>query len=532
MDNSPVGIRMFRHPVAFWLGVLACTAGVGLHLPMYFSARDMGYHLAGMQPDAPMLIGMAAIVVGLGLSLYGLVPAGAGKIRRRAAPITVRAMDDTPIRFSHVALLVVLALAVTIDVMKPTTLSFVVPGVAKEYGLTGAKHALVTWLPFCGISGTVVGSFLWGWLGDRIGRRSSIVYAGILFVSTSICGAMPGFGWNLFMCFMMGIGAGGMLPIAFALIAETIPARHRSWLIVLIGGDIAGAYMITSWLAASLTPEFSWRILWLIGLPTGLILILLNRWLPESPRYLFAAGDPAQAEAVMARYGSRIVDPAERASAEPAVRGRYRDLLTRSAAGPTVAITLMAAAVGLLTYGFQFWVPTNLQHLGLTEVTSDLVLRDSALLGLPLTAIVALLYGFWGSRRTTVCLSVLTAAAVVVFAVFGASLANNHFLLSVLLIVPLSGISSVVAVVVSYASEVYPTVIRSRAIGWTAGMTKAGGLVVLAIVLAGVAAPSITITAVIGVVPLLAAVIVFASTAPETHQRRLEDIEVAEVSTV
>jgi putative MFS transporter len=38
---------------------------------------------------------------------------------------------------------------------------------------------------------------------------------------------MHGFQWNLVMCFLMGIGAGGMLPIAFTLIAETIPARHR-----------------------------------------------------------------------------------------------------------------------------------------------------------------------------------------------------------------------------------------------------------------------------------------------------------------
>jgi MFS transporter, putative metabolite:H+ symporter len=38
------------------------------------------------------------------------------------------------------------------------------------------------------------------------------------------------------MCFLMGVAVGGMLPIAFALLAETIPARHRSWLMVLIGG--------------------------------------------------------------------------------------------------------------------------------------------------------------------------------------------------------------------------------------------------------------------------------------------------------
>jgi putative MFS transporter len=120
-----------------------------------------------------------------------------------------------------------------------------------EYGLKSALNPHgdipVALLPLAGISGTVVGSFVWGWLGDRIGRRASVLLAGVLFVTTAICGAMPGFSWNLLMCFLMGLGVGGMLPITFALLAETIPARHRGWLMVLIGGDIAGAYVITSW---------------------------------------------------------------------------------------------------------------------------------------------------------------------------------------------------------------------------------------------------------------------------------------------
>ncbi len=530
--DRPTRLRHFQHPVAFWLGVVACAVGVGLHLPMYLGARDMGYQMAGMTPDAPMITGMALIVAGLILSLYGLVPRGSAAIRRQVSQLRVRALDDAKLRWPHVALLIAMALAITIDVMKPTTLSFVAPGVAKEYGLKSPVnplgHVPVTWLPLAGIAGTVIGSFLWGWVGDRIGRRASILFAGILFVATSICGAMPGFSWNIAMCFAMGIGAGGMLPIAFALIAETIPARHRGWLIVLIGGDVAGAYVITSWLAGALTPEFSWRIMWLIGLPTGLLLIGLNRWIPESPRYLLATGQRHAAEAVMTKYGAAIVP--EPVPAEDA-RQTYRLLLRRPFAGPTVAITLLAVAVGLLTYGFQFWVPTNLQHLGLTAVTSDYVLRNSALLGLPLTAVVALLYGFWSSRRTIILLCTLTALAVGVFAVFGDSLVHNRTLLSLLLVIPLSGISSVVAVVTAYASEIYPTRVRSRGTGLTAGMTKAGGVLVLALVITAVHTPSLAVTALIGAVPLLLAVILFGFSAPETHQRRLEDIAPTDAGT-
>ena len=532
-SDPPRWVPQFQHPVAFWLGATACTAGVALHLPMYIGARSMGYRLVGMQPDPPMIAGMALIFIGLCLSLYGLVPSGAGALRRHAARIRVRALDDAPIRFQHVALLAVMALAVTIDVMKPTTLSFVVPGIAKEYGLRTAAnphgHIPVSLLPLVGITGTAVGSILWGWAGDRIGRRASIMYAGILFVSTSICGAMPGFQWNLLMCFLMGIGAGGMLPIAFTLIAETIPARHRGWLIVLIGGDVAGAYVITSWLAGALTPEFSWRILWLLGLPTGLLLIALNRWIPESPRYLIATGRHAAAEAIMRRYGAVVEDTEPELVRRTPASGGYRDVFRRPFAGTTAAIAILAISAGLLTYGFQFWVPTNLQHLGLTAVTSDYVLRDSALLGLPLTVVVALLYGFWSSRRTVILLSVLTALSVFVFAVFGDSLVHNHILLSVLLIIPLSGIGSMVAVVVAYSSEGYPTRIRSRATGLTAGLTKAGGVLVLALVVVAATTPSLAVTALIGAIPLVAAVIVFSRTAPETRQLSLEEIAPAAI---
>uniref|UniRef100_UPI003F49A34E MFS transporter n=1 Tax=Nocardia suismassiliense TaxID=2077092 RepID=UPI003F49A34E len=494
---------------------------------MYIHARDMGYHMAGMAPDAPMIMGMLLIVAGLGLSLYGLLPKGAAEIRRRTSQLGIRALDDAPLGRQHVALIVVLSFAVTIDVMKPTTLAFVAPGVAKEYGLQTAAnphgYLPVTLLPLAGITGTVVGSILWGWLSDRIGRRASILFAGMLFISTAICGAMPGFEWNLAMCFVMGIGAGGMLPIAFTLIVETVPTRHRGWLIVLVGGDIAGAYVITSWLAATLTPEFSWRILWLIGLPTGLILIALNHWIPESPRYLLATGRPAEAEKIMVKYGAAprtaTTEPTALPTTDTAQQGA-RGWLARTA----ISVVMLALAVGLLTYGFQFWVPTNLQRLGFTEVNADYILRDSALLGLPLTVVVALLYGFWNSRATIIVLCLATAASVLTFALMVDSLVDHPLLLKILLVIPLSGISSATAVITSYGSEIFPTSIRSRGAGIVAGATKLGGVLVLVLILAITASPSIAMTAVIGSVPLLVAVAVFWRYAPDTHRSSLEDI--------
>ena len=523
-------VRGFEHPVAFWLGTLACSVGVLLHLPMYYSARDMGYEMSGMSPDAPMVTGMTLILVGLPLVLYGVLPPRSGEIRRSVSAVRVRPLDDAPLRAQHIILLAVMAVAVTIDVMKPATLSFVAPGVAREYHLLPANkhsHTTVAWLPLSGITGTVLGSWLWGSLSDRIGRRSSILFAGMLFVTTSICGTMPSFGWNLVMCLLMGVGAGGMLPVAFTLLSETMPARHRGWALMLVGGDVAGAYVLTSWLAGQLTPHYSWRILWLIGLPTGLLLIALNHWIPESPRYLLTRGRVAEAHAVMTRYGATIQavpEPEAEPESETGGRGSILDFLRRPLAGTSGAIALLGLGVGLVTYGFQQWVPTNIQRLGYTAVASDYVVRNAALIGLPLTILAAWMYGAWGSRRTIVAFCLATAAALAGFVVAGDSLAHNRLLLSVLLVVPLSATSSLAAVAAGYAAEVYPTRVRARGAGIAAGMTKLGGVLILGVVVARATVPSIAQTAEIGAVPLLAATLAFWRFGPETKGRSLEAI--------
>lgn len=523
--------RRFEHPVAFWLGVAASVTGVALHLPMYFDARSMGYRMVGMRPDAAMVAGMVLIGVGLAAALYGLLPRGATRIHRSASRIRVRALDDAPIRVQHVAMLAVVAVAIVIDIMKPAALAFVAPGMAKEYGLKAATnpagHLPVALLPLFGITGTVLGSWLSGWLADRIGRRSSILYAGLLFVTTSICGAMPGFRWNLLMCFLMGIGAGGMLPITFALMAETIPARHRGWVMVLLGGGVAEvAYALTSWLAGALTPHYSWRILWLIGLPTGVLFIALSHWIPESPRFLLAVGKTAEAERVMRHFGAAVVpDPEEGAAADHSgVRPGFRQLFRRPFVADSLAITMLALSVGLIAYGFQLWIPTNLIHLGFTSVNSDYIVRNAAIIGLPISLAATILYGFWSSTKTIVVFFALLAGALLGFVIAGNSLGSMHVLLTGLLVIPLAGTSLVGALITVYAAEIYPTRIRSRGTGLAAGVTKAGGVLIIAMVVAATTTPSIALTALIAVVPLVIGTVVFASVGRDTKRRRLEEL--------
>ena len=64
----------FQRPRAFWLGVAAVTAGVGLHVPMFLNAKSDHYMLAGMPWDGWMIAGMGLIVAGYAGVLYGLAP--------------------------------------------------------------------------------------------------------------------------------------------------------------------------------------------------------------------------------------------------------------------------------------------------------------------------------------------------------------------------------------------------------------------------------------------------------------------------
>lgn len=528
-------LNSFRNAPLFWGGSIIAAIGTLLHLPMYLSAQSVHYEVSKMQtmPGAhgdmvAMYVGMGLIVIGLAASIIGIVP------RRRpdAGPLAGRQVVSGEIRVTRavVILMVVLAVAVIIDATHPISLAFVAPGMAKEYGLKSAANPHgglpVSLLALSGITGTVIGSLAWGWFGDRIGRRASIVIAGELFMTTAICGAMPTYGWNLAMCFMMGLGAGGMLPITFALIAESVPTRHRGWLMVLIGGEVSGAYALVSWQSSWLVPHFSWRILWLVGMPTGALLLALIPWIPESPRFLLAYGRVAEARAVMQRFGMKLVTPGPEDPAEPQLpgHGRFRQLWGRGLVGQSLTVVLLGIGIGVVTYGFQLWIPSDLQRIGFSNGAAATLLRNSALIGYPFTFLVAWLYGFWSSKKTILILTVLTILSLAAFVVFGDSVTSNKTLFLFLLAVPILATGLVVALLGAYSSEVYPTLVRARGGGLAAGASKAGGVLVIAMVTAAIASPSMRATALVGVIPLLLAVSAVVVFGTETRKRALEEI--------
>jgi putative MFS transporter len=437
-------------------------------------------------------------------------------------------VDEGRVGRAHASLLTVLTIAVVIDSMKGATLGFVAPGAAAEYGLKSVANphgsVPVALYPLAGVAGMSLGALVWGHFGDRVGRRAGILLAGVIFIATSICGAMPYFGLNLVMCFWMGVGVGGMIPITFALLAETIPARHRGFAMVMVGVAVASAFALTSTLANWLIPIYSWRIMWLIGLPTGLLLILMNRWIPESPRFLVGMGRKEEAVAVLRRFGAHLEVKRTAEPAAGAIEGGWRQIVSPRYAGLTLAICLVGFSAGSLTFGFQLWAPSNLPDLGVPAEDADALLRNAALIAIPVTALIAPAYGYWSSKRTIMAIGTVVAASLIVLAVGGADVASNRAALYVLVALPIAGASSLIMIVATYSSEVYPTEIRARGGGAATSASRVGGVLIVLSVVFSFVTPSITTMSLAGAATLIVALAVLVPNAIETRQRSLETI--------
>jgi len=505
---------------AFALGCVAVTLGVLLHIPMFLMGRDMHFMLAGMPMGWDMVVGMGLIIGGCLVAAYGLLPRNVAEQRAAGAGIEVAAPEDAPLGPAHWGLMAVLVIALIIDTMKPASLGFTVPGMVGEYMVPKETVSLV---PFFALIGTVTGSVVWGVLADIYGRKATILLSAVMFVGTSICGAMPSLAWNIGMCFMMGAAAGGMLPVTYALLAEMMPNRHRGWSLVLVGGlGAGGGYFAASGASTLLVPEYSWRILWLLNLPTGLTLVLLGALIPESAKFLLARGRVVEAQAVMRKFGAvvRKVDvPPATAAAQPghgALKGMHLY-------GKLTALSLTGVTWGLINFGLLLWLPNHFVNEGYSMEVASRLLAESALIAFPTIFVGALLYSLWSTKwalGASIAVTLLGLAGVLRMELFGG---GSPVLPVALLII---GINGIIAILLPYTAESFPLRVRGRATGWVAACTKAGGVIAQALFIAKLV-PSIGVVAGAIMVPMLAALILVGWFGRETRGKDLRHLDEA-----
>lgn len=521
----------FHHPVAFWLGCALITLGVLSHGPMFMMGQHTHWQMVGMPMTWEMWAGMALIPIGLVLSGYGLMPSRGHA--DPAARFDFHVADGVPLNRAHWTLVTVLVITLAIDVMKPATLGFVMPGMKAEYGIDSSRASL---LALFALTGTTVGSVLWGRIADVFGRRAAILLSALMFIGTAICGAMPTFEWNLAMCFLMGASAGGLLPIAFTLMAETVPAAHRGWLLVALGGiGTSGGFLLAAGAAAVLEPMFSWRVLWLLGLPTGAIIIVLNRFIPESPRYLARIGQHAEARALLRRFCGDAPQALERDDAthpppleideQHPVSGA-RQLLRGRHAAISWGLLMAGTAWGLANFGFLLWLPVNLTELGVDPGAISALLAKAAIYALPGIALVIWLYHRWSSFKALVLFIGFTTLSLLAFAAMGALGVRSEAATIAASVALLVSVTGVIAMLIPYAAEIYPVHLRGTGSGVVAASSKAGGILGAGLGVLGFF-EQFAWSALLIALPMAVSAVMLWRSGVETRGFRLEEIEAA-----
>ena len=221
-------------------------------------------------------------------------------------------LDRLP--WSRFHLLVVVALGVTwiLDGLEVTIVGSIGPVLqnsqtlglsAQEIGSAGSAYVV----------GAVIGALLFGWLTDRFGRRlvfylTLVVYlAGVLLSATS----WDFWSFALFRA-ITGFGIGGEYAAINSAIDELIPANFRGRVDLIVNGSFwlgaaAGSGASLLFLDPNILPiNVGWRLGFAVGGVLGLGILLLRRYVPESPRWLVTHGYSRRAEETVAEIEERV----------------------------------------------------------------------------------------------------------------------------------------------------------------------------------------------------------------------------------
>jgi MFS family permease len=221
-------------------------------------------------------------------------------------------LDRLPWGRFHTLVVVALGITWILDGLE-VTLAGTVAGALRASPVLQFSNADVGLAGSAYLAGAVLGALFFGWLTDRLGRKT------LFFVTLTVyllATAATAFSWNLWSFlvfrFITGAGIGGEYAAINSTIQELVPARVRGWTDLCINGSFwAGAALgalaaIVLLDPATIDPEHGWRAAFLIGALLALVVFFMRLWLPESPRWLMTHGRAAEAEAVVVGIEERL----------------------------------------------------------------------------------------------------------------------------------------------------------------------------------------------------------------------------------
>jgi MFS family permease len=225
---------------------------------------------------------------------------------RSLIPARIDRLDWTPF---HTRLVIALGVAWVLDGLE-ITIASAIAGVLSKPETLGMSSTAVGAIASVYLAGEVVGALLFGRLSDRLGRKNLfMVTLGVYLFGSALTAATfgAGAGWITFLYltrFIAGMGIGGEYAAINSAIDELIPARYRGRVDIAVNGTYWGGAVLGTlgelFLLNVLSPSVGWRLGFLIGPVLGVVILLVRRNLPESPRWQIMHGHEEAAEASIA----------------------------------------------------------------------------------------------------------------------------------------------------------------------------------------------------------------------------------------
>jgi len=332
---------------------------------------------------------------------------------------------------------------------------------------------------FALFAGLFIGTIVFGYVPDRYGRRAIFTYSLLWYSACALVMAFQttGFGIDLWR-FMTGIGIGVELVTIDTYVSELVPRLLRGKAFAFnqfIGFIMVPVLAFVSWL---LVPEKpfgidGWRIVVVLGSIGAVFVWFLRRSLPESPRWLARHRRFAEAEAVTSVIEARVsaetgpLPPLGPVTAEEDGEGRFAEIWQPPYARRAIVLSVFNFFQTFGYYGFAAWVPTLLIAKGI-NVTTSLQYAFIIAIANPIGPLLGMLIADKIERKWQICLAAAGIAACglafsaerdpTLLILFGVALtlANNWLSFSFH----------------NYQAELFPTRIRSRAIGFVYGWSR------------------------------------------------------------
>jgi AAHS family benzoate transporter-like MFS transporter len=365
-------------------------------------------------------------------------------------------------------------LAVFFDGMDVNIYGAVMPHMLEDSGLgltTSIAGTIGSWTTF----GMLIGALTAGNVTDWIGRRPVLAVSVALFsIGSALCalaGSTALFGAGRF---VSGLGLGGLMPLALAMVMEFAPPRRAALTTGLLMTSYHAGGMFATVLGLTVAPSVGWRwVFWAGVVPAVITVPLLLRLMPESPGVLLSRGHRDQADAVADRYG--LPRPTPVASPAAGARGRVDAVLAlfRPESRWATPLLWVASFCGLLlVYGVSTWLPTMMKASGYgmtSSVSFLLVINAGGIVGMLIAGRTA---DRFGPARVSAIWFTLTAV--------GALLLRSHLSLGLTYaVVAITGVWLFSAQVMVYATSntLYRDSERATGLGWVTGIGRTGAVV-------------------------------------------------------